>query len=561
MKKKILLSYLAITLILISQLPVAFSNSASREIVFDGNGQGLKLSLFGDKVIAFSQNSNSKILENTIKLNSQTIPSSITLLNAPESIIEGQVFEGISLVVEDSPGSTIRNNTFINLSSKISISAIKLINSPDTEIYGNVIKELALSNDDLKATDTFVATGIEVISSDGVQIHSNSISNIQSSASSLSRTITVGIRVLFFFFFSISSNLIANLSSAISVNRIIGIYLLKSNFSSIMDNKINNIYGRNQRYSTYASGIYSETITNLTISGNELSQLTTRGTSITAGIRLFNIQQILVKSNTIQYLSSGKYAHGVFLTKVEIGTATQNYFQNISSEGIPFSTAFNLEESNYLTIDENQAVYVDRMVALDIYSTENIIYNNVLNENELGGIDSSPLISPPNNIIYRVDSNQTYLISWVVIDTDPDTFIVYKDETVFLDGKWNSGVPIIVNVTGLQPGRYNYTLLVFDKAGHKSKSTVFVTVTPRNFLSESADRIEHFLKKITLKSILNLSPIIIFLYLLTEFIRIQYNLHKKKKIVKKRQIEETWDELKSNYDEFIDNMFPYKEKE
>jgi len=87
----------------------------------------------------------------------------------------------------------------------------------------------------------------------------------------------------------------------------------------------------------------------------------------------------------------------------------------------------------------------------------------------------APILTSPSDFSYE-QSTTGHNITWTATDTNPDTYIVYKDDVEIASGTWTSGVPITVNVDGLNIGSYNYTIIVVDTSSNSARDTVIVTV-------------------------------------------------------------------------------------
>ena len=66
-------------------------------------------------------------------------------------------------------------------------------------------------------------------------------------------------------------------------------------------------------------------------------------------------------------------------------------------------------------------------------------------------------------------------ITWSPSDDHPESFTIYQNGTVIASGPWD-GSPITVEVDGLSPGVYNYTLVVTDVGGNTVTDTVLIAV-------------------------------------------------------------------------------------
>jgi hypothetical protein len=66
-------------------------------------------------------------------------------------------------------------------------------------------------------------------------------------------------------------------------------------------------------------------------------------------------------------------------------------------------------------------------------------------------------------------------ITWTPNDLHPKNFTIYKNGAVEDSGSWD-GSAITIDVDGLSPGVYNYTIVVYDLGGNSVIDTVIVTV-------------------------------------------------------------------------------------
>ncbi|NPD88148.1 MAG: hypothetical protein HGN29_05475 [Asgard group archaeon] len=87
-----------------------------------------------------------------------------------------------------------------------------------------------------------------------------------------------------------------------------------------------------------------------------------------------------------------------------------------------------------------------------------------------------PVLNSPADIIYSEGDTGNNII-WIATDTNPATYIVYKDGTLYEPDTWTSSSSIIISVDGLASDQYNFTIVVFDQAGNSVKDTVIVGVT------------------------------------------------------------------------------------
>ena len=91
-------------------------------------------------------------------------------------------------------------------------------------------------------------------------------------------------------------------------------------------------------------------------------------------------------------------------------------------------------------------------------------------------INYPPTIDHPADSSY-LEGSTGHTISWNPADTNPNSYSLYRNDSLIDSGVWSSSQPISVNIDNLNLGTYNYTLLVSDQGGLTASDTVFVTVT------------------------------------------------------------------------------------
>jgi hypothetical protein len=92
-------------------------------------------------------------------------------------------------------------------------------------------------------------------------------------------------------------------------------------------------------------------------------------------------------------------------------------------------------------------------------------------------------VSTPSDFQY-VFGQTGNTITWTVqgFEFVEPKFELFKDGVSIQNGTWTSGANIIINVDGLTPGVYNYTIVVKDGVLGNLSDTVFVTVTSPNLI-------------------------------------------------------------------------------
>jgi hypothetical protein len=107
------------------------------------------------------------------------------------------------------------------------------------------------------------------------------------------------------------------------------------------------------------------------------------------------------------------------------------------------------------------------------YST--ILENIILYKPFFPSLPMIPSLEDYPDFSYEYDTPNQF-IKWNATDDNPNLYVVLMDDFPILNGPWSSGVDIIVDVSGLLPGDYNYTIVVTDFDGLFATDTVIVEV-------------------------------------------------------------------------------------
>lgn len=89
--------------------------------------------------------------------------------------------------------------------------------------------------------------------------------------------------------------------------------------------------------------------------------------------------------------------------------------------------------------------------------------------------NTMPEIDHPEDITYLVGTTG-HSITWHPTDTTPTSYQILVNGTIAEEGLWN-GSSITISVDELNPGTYNYTLVVQDASGNTASDSVIVMVT------------------------------------------------------------------------------------
>ncbi len=66
-------------------------------------------------------------------------------------------------------------------------------------------------------------------------------------------------------------------------------------------------------------------------------------------------------------------------------------------------------------------------------------------------------------------------LTWTPSDNNPSSFEVYREGALIDSGVWD-GNDVVVSLTGLTIGEYNFTVIVSDTSGNSAQDTTFVTI-------------------------------------------------------------------------------------
>jgi hypothetical protein len=86
----------------------------------------------------------------------------------------------------------------------------------------------------------------------------------------------------------------------------------------------------------------------------------------------------------------------------------------------------------------------------------------------------------PQDLSYEHGSSGNKL-NWSAIDLNPGAFTVNQNGSFYDSGTWFSGVPTSVDIDGLNPGGYNFTIEFLDSSGNPLTDEVLVTVIDTGF--------------------------------------------------------------------------------
>lgn len=99
---------------------------------------------------------------------------------------------------------------------------------------------------------------------------------------------------------------------------------------------------------------------------------------------------------------------------------------------------------------------------------------------------NAPNLNSPNDLVYD-EGDTGIFIDWEANDSIPSYYSIEKDSIEVQSGSWSSEIPISINIDGLFQGIYNYTIIIWDQAGHSNSDTVNVTVMENRYITWSEE--------------------------------------------------------------------------
>ena len=159
----------------------------------------------------------------------------------------------------------------------------------------------------------------------------------------------------------------------------------------------------------------------------------------------------------IQWVASGNYPanYFIYVDGVNVDSGPWEVGHPISHNLTPYMT---------VGIHNHSIVFFDMNGDSTMDSVEVAVQNLV-----------APTIEGPSDLSIEEGSTGN-AITWVVFDTDPATYQVLENGSVFESDTWD-GENIVISLDGLEVGAYNYTCTVYDREDRLASDTVIVTVT------------------------------------------------------------------------------------
>lgn len=275
-----------------------------------------------------------------------------------------------------------------------------------------------------------------------------------------------------------------------------GVYMSHVNYTVFTNNEVaGNTYGLNFEYSNFNS-----------LSGNNISINTNYGLYLFQSVNnsLHNntfkdnignaIELSTTSNNTItQNLLIDNYGYGIFINNslndnvyfngfiYNNGLHTQAFINNSSGFSNPFYTIFKNYWSDYSGTNSSS----NPLLGTTAYP---------LTGSGVNTVDPTPLVIIPFPIVpiiyfYAQSINVTAgstgnILTWQIITDNSSTFSITRNNTLVESGNPTYDKNISLNIDGLNPGLYVYTLTISDQSGKSNAVSVNVMV-PQTSTSSS----------------------------------------------------------------------------
>ncbi|MCY3412494.1 MAG: hypothetical protein INQ03_12725 [Candidatus Heimdallarchaeota archaeon] len=87
------------------------------------------------------------------------------------------------------------------------------------------------------------------------------------------------------------------------------------------------------------------------------------------------------------------------------------------------------------------------------------------------------IIDSPDEEIHFVENTGILLLNWTASDIHYDYYIIYQNSSQVISNYWEDSQLIQYNISELQEGRYNFTIVIFDTSLNWVNNTIWVTIT------------------------------------------------------------------------------------
>ena len=139
----------------------------------------------------------------------------------------------------------------------------------------------------------------------------------------------------------------------------------------------------------------------------------------------------------------------------------------MDGNNVPFTIG-----NNIITISLTYLVYGEHNVTITV---TNQLGNSVSDTVIVTVSDiTSPTINSPPNIYMNEGDNVD--LAWSGVDLHPDYYEIYQDGVLTQTDTWTAHILILADLSSLQFGTYNYTIVIWDEQGNWISDSVMVTV-------------------------------------------------------------------------------------
>ncbi len=282
-----------------------------------------------------------------------------------------------------------------------------------------------------------------------------------------------------------------NVESGISIENTLGLEIINNSCNYNQNDhgiRISNdddtilIQDNSFNYNPNGDGMYVWNFGHGTMSGNSFI-------GNQNGMYLESTNYIILEDNVF----SDNSLEGASLYYSDDFTITENSFSNNQNYGLKMhESRRNGVHHNYFydnNLGGTSQAYCDgtSVIWYDIVTSEGNYWKSWYNgsypiDGSAGYYDIYPLDLDPPEIDAVPDIEYLFgetgnNIQWNITDLNPTTYTVYKNFVEILTDSWANGVPIIINIDGLDNGTNVYQIFALDAFGRSSLDTVIVTVT------------------------------------------------------------------------------------
>ena len=363
----------------------------------------------------------------------------IYILDCQTAVVKGNTITNLNsttlasygIFLQDSNHSSVILNDVSVIDATSSLNGVYVDQSSNSVIGNNTIQSLTSSS------SIYSLFGISLKASDITIIEWNTINDLNSTNSE-----AIGIIA------EKSENLIVRNNTITDVSASVGLYIIECNNAIISWNTFTNVFNSFYLDETSSNVLYSQNIVD--------------GQTVALQSFLRPADLIIEEGsvgNSISWLALDPQAENYSIYRQGILVDNGTWI-NASPVIHPVSSSLAIGEHSY------QAVLTEKSG----YNITDVVKVTVIES------DLPQLIKSPDDLRYRVGALDNEL-SWTLTDSYPFVYAIYRNDTELVSNKkWESTIPITIDVSSLPLGVYNYTLLATDTSGNTIKDFVLVFV-------------------------------------------------------------------------------------